>query len=872
MNRFICVCLWAVSLCVLLQVNVANSQTVTIKEINPTHSSIDSTGGRVNHLGRATNSILYAASEFGGLFKSTDAGRSWARLDAHLPTRVSSVKASPGNPDLVVATSIYDGRVNSFAGINVSHDGGVTWSKPVSTKPPAGFCLNSPNVNEPSAFGIAFDPENAAHIFVGTNCGLAKSIDGGLNWTFINPERRATRATNVIDVVVHHGGIIDTCGFAGHFRSIDGGGTWVGPQAGGTPLPAGVCSLAPSPDESSVLFATVGLRIFETDNGGASWNTEFANPKLVERVPFVATNKRQGRNFDLWFGNKQLFRASCTTPATPAPGARCPPSSTWTVTGSGSHPDMGDVVFTDPPRINATACRQDCTSAETSCQKECADDLESCMSKVGQPGEPLASQCSQAAALCRSKCSSDLNACNTNCNRTREGCPFVLANDGGTFINTLTQTPACQTPGWIESGLTIRALSLWTLNGANIPNSPIREALYMGAQDNGPFATLDSGAATPDWTHLGNGDSFDTVADSSQVVFTNCCVGAPRDNQVFRRNPGMTGGGEIPNYPPGLLRRFLFPDLIARFGADRYAIATTSGIFATQNIRGNPIGWTSLGTNAPTNACGLWAAGSQNNPTFFALTGFCSGFFGDLLRYNGTSATQTWQKVPLPPDSFGAGVFAADPNNANRLFVSAFNSTGQNMFRSSNGGINWTADPVLDSLMTGGGAFQLTVTNAGDPPYTQPTLVAFDPDNSNNLLAGAADAGIFLSRNNGASWATLTNNSGDAANPIIPRPHWAYFDRECSQYNIYIGTQGRGAWRFTSRDTEGTTVSACQARCEASLPECQSDCDKLRKECLAETGPDKHLPSQCAAAFATCSTTCSKTRDTCRQRCLVCPE
>ena len=90
MDRFSCACLRA-SLSVLLVMNVANGQTITIREINPTHSNIggmNATGGRVNHLGRATDSIFYAASEFGGLFKSTDAGRTWVRLDTHYPPRV----------------------------------------------------------------------------------------------------------------------------------------------------------------------------------------------------------------------------------------------------------------------------------------------------------------------------------------------------------------------------------------------------------------------------------------------------------------------------------------------------------------------------------------------------------------------------------------------------------------------------------------------------------------------------------------------------------------------------------------------------------------------------------------------------------------
>src|SRR2546423_14341 len=225
MKRFFCAGAWAVALCLLFLVNRADSQTVTIREINPTHSSnttLDSaaSGGRVNHLARATDSIFYAASEFGGLFKSTDAGRNWVRLDAHLPTRVSNVKASPASPNFIIATSIYDGRVSSFAGINVSSNGGATWSKPVSASPSSGSCASSIDFNQPSAFAIAFDPENAAHVFVGTNCGLARSTDGGLNWTFINPGP-SPLATNVFGVLVHHGGIIDSCGSGGHRRSTD---------------------------------------------------------------------------------------------------------------------------------------------------------------------------------------------------------------------------------------------------------------------------------------------------------------------------------------------------------------------------------------------------------------------------------------------------------------------------------------------------------------------------------------------------------------------------------------------------------------------------------------------------------------------------
>jgi len=866
MNRFFRACVWALALCLLPLVTVSNGQTVTIEEINPTHAIATGTvsGGRVNQLGRATNSIFYAASEFGGLFKSTDGGRTWTRLDTYLPTRVSDVKASPADPNLVIATAVYDGRVSSLAGINVSRNGGKDWSTPASSRPPVGFCKNPTAFTEPSAFGIVFDPENAAHVFVGTNCGLAKSEDSGMTWRFINPNANSL-ATKVLGVLVHHGGIIDICGSGGHHRSINGGEVWKGAEARRLPPPTPSCSIAASPDEASVLFATDGIRIFETHNGGRSWDIEYVNLFPQGRVPFVVTNKRQGRNFDLWFGDVGLFRASCRTPAIPGSGARCPPSSTWVKLTKGAHSDMGVVVFTKPT-VNASACQQDCTDAKTRCPSECNDSFDECMRKVGEPGGPLKSQCVQALARCEPACSSVFDVCTANCT---EGCPVVLATDGGTHFNTLTKSPACQTPAWTQPIVTTRALSLWALSGVNIPNSLIGEAVYMGTQDNGSFATLNAGAARPAWARTQGGDIFDVVSDSTRVVSIkgNTAPG----NSVFVSKPGNIGEKEIRKYPPGLVPGAMFTAKIAQFGPNRYAIITTKGIFATTSISANQIVWTPLGTNAPLKACGLWAVGSPANPTFFALAALtltrrCSGNSPKkLMRFNGISTTGTWQDVPLPDRSAGLGVFTVDLRNPNRLFASAINNLGSGigMFRSSNGGLNWQSDPALDNLMSGGGIFRLRTAT-----YDQPTLVAFDPNDSNNLLAGAYDAGIFLSTDNGESWKTVTNNSGDVANPVIPRPHWAYFDRECSRYNIYVGTQGRGAWHLSYADSAGTTLSACQSRCEASSTDCQERCDVQQKACLA----DGNSPSQCTPNLTQCRASCSNTLNTCRQRCVDCPQ
>jgi hypothetical protein len=123
--------------------------------------------------------------------------------------------------------------------------------------------------------------------------------DSGGTWSFVDPTP-ADAATDVWSVVVHHGGIIDTCGDDGHRRSIDGAATWTTAGPGGTPLPASTpCSITASPQEPYVLFAVVGTSVFESDDAGGTWDTQFANPALQGRIPFVRTNNRSGPNFDL---------------------------------------------------------------------------------------------------------------------------------------------------------------------------------------------------------------------------------------------------------------------------------------------------------------------------------------------------------------------------------------------------------------------------------------------------------------------------------------------------------------------------------------------------------------------------------------------
>lgn len=260
--------------------NAEAQVTWQIDNISPATSGRDGTdpnsasGGRVNKLGsHPTNAAVhFAASEWGGLFRTIDTGRNWTYVAGHRPQAAWDVEFNPSDPTVLVATSRFDGKTTSDAGINISRDAGVTWSVPATARPVATDCLLPVDVAEPEAFGIAFDRANANDIYVGTSCGLAISRDNGGTWDYVDPTPGDGGGLRVWDVIVHNGGIVDICGDEGHFRSTNSGVTFA---TGSTTEPGGTCSLAASPDEANVVFLSVGTQILESRDGGTSWPTSF---------------------------------------------------------------------------------------------------------------------------------------------------------------------------------------------------------------------------------------------------------------------------------------------------------------------------------------------------------------------------------------------------------------------------------------------------------------------------------------------------------------------------------------------------------------------------------------------------------------------
>lgn len=288
-------------------------------------------GGRAALIEVVNANIALVASDSGGIFRTTDGGGHWKHVDTFPSIGVSDLRfIANTHPPVVIATTSPDGFVDvaqNRGGIWRSPDAGLTWTHADLTN------LCAPGVR--TGNGIGFMP-NTPFVYVATDCGLLFSIDFGANWTsvlFNQPVR---------SVVAHSGSIVDICTPGGHLRQL-AGGRWLPDSASGLrPDCAGPHSLAISPLEPNVLFATAGSTILESDTAGAQWSDLLSQP-FSERPKWVKTQFLNSSQFDLYSSGQ---RQTCNGLAT---AQRCSTSWNRVPTTSFNH-DINDIAF--PPSGN----------------------------------------------------------------------------------------------------------------------------------------------------------------------------------------------------------------------------------------------------------------------------------------------------------------------------------------------------------------------------------------------------------------------------------------------------------------------------------------------------------------------------------------
>jgi len=172
-----------------------------------------------------------------GVYKSTDAGKTWTHIGFRDGQNISKIRIHPTNPDIVfVAVFGHYGAPNDERGIYKTTDGGKTWTRVLfRDNKTAGVDLwidrNHPDVMF-AALWEAFRMEYTMSSG-GPGSGLFKSTDGGEHWTEItrNPGLPQTGLIGKIGVTVSAAdsnrvyAIVENDN-GGVFRSDDAGATW----------------------------------------------------------------------------------------------------------------------------------------------------------------------------------------------------------------------------------------------------------------------------------------------------------------------------------------------------------------------------------------------------------------------------------------------------------------------------------------------------------------------------------------------------------------------------------------------------------------------------------------------------------------------
>src|SRR5215471_5171969 len=169
-----------------------------------------------------------------GVFKSTDAGKTWSYVGLRDTHAIGRVAIDPKNPDIVFVAALgHPFAPNAERGIFRSTDGGKTWSKVLYKDDKTG------------GIDISLDPNNSNIIFAGMwqasrspwsmdsggpGSGLYRSMDGGTTWKRLPGHGLPDGTTGRIGVAVAYSGkrvwaLIEN-DKGGLFRSDDGGDNW----------------------------------------------------------------------------------------------------------------------------------------------------------------------------------------------------------------------------------------------------------------------------------------------------------------------------------------------------------------------------------------------------------------------------------------------------------------------------------------------------------------------------------------------------------------------------------------------------------------------------------------------------------------------
>lgn len=264
--------------------------------------------------------VFYIAATNGGVWKTTDYGRTWFPIfDDQSTGSIGDIAVSPSNPQVIYVGSgegLQRPDLSVGNGMYRSSDGGKTWSH-LGLK--EGQQIG----------GLALDPNNENRLFVavlghpyGPNKerGVYRTLDGGKTWKQVLYKDENTGAIQVtLDPV--NSNVVYADMWAGRqgpwengawnglesglFKSTDGGETWKKLEKGLPTPPEGLgrIGFCIAPSDPSRLYATVDAGenggIYRSDDGGESWKKIQSDERYWGRGSDFAEIKADPKNKDI---------------------------------------------------------------------------------------------------------------------------------------------------------------------------------------------------------------------------------------------------------------------------------------------------------------------------------------------------------------------------------------------------------------------------------------------------------------------------------------------------------------------------------------------------------------------------------------------
>ena len=190
----------------------------------------------VIYVGGGEKTVRGNVSHGYGMWKSTDAGKTWTHIGLKSSYHISRIRIHPKNPDVVYAAVMGNlFKDTEERGVYRSTDGGVNWEQVLFVSPAAGAVdlimdPTNPRIMYASTWNIRRTPYSLSS--GGEESGLWKSTDGGDTWDEITRNEGLPEGTvGIIGVTVSPvnpervWAIIESEN-GGVFRSENGGETW----------------------------------------------------------------------------------------------------------------------------------------------------------------------------------------------------------------------------------------------------------------------------------------------------------------------------------------------------------------------------------------------------------------------------------------------------------------------------------------------------------------------------------------------------------------------------------------------------------------------------------------------------------------------